>query len=442
MRESLPLALLLINAQIAARAAERGDADEARRHLQIIQEAGFEQSVVNEALDRAVRPIRERIKTLCKTAEPETDADPTHADRVARRLTEQTRSLLATLDCLFPETHSSREGAHDEVALRILVCQIAHGGKTENWKVSVELLETALSIVASESARSRIEDNLKIVKSNSESGNDWCGEGYYNAPAVVLAELERARESANLRKWDEAIAVLEAVLAGSDLLTAQVGERQMPLIHKALAYCLNLRAVDRLNAVMRDLDQPLPIMKKIAERAQFGGSGFALAATIARMASSGMNLPAGIALQCMACGTGIYGQYIRFTFRDVPVIVCSSCGSDLDRQQERRKSTLREAANAANRDLTEAANLDSSNKAIAKNMKDLRELCSNAGITLAAVETRIVRVPTELGCLNTGRPDPNCWFCHGERRAESASSIRVTMYQTGHTKKERFKKTI
>lgn len=165
MQVSLPLALLSINAQLAVRAAERGDTTEAKRHLQIMSTWG-EEDVVEEALRRAVQPIRERIKTLCKAAEPEADGDPVHADGVTRRLLEQARPLLGVLDALLPAGNPTRDGAHDEVALRALACQIQFGNKTENWKVSLELLEQTLPIAASESARGRIEENIKTVKGN------------------------------------------------------------------------------------------------------------------------------------------------------------------------------------------------------------------------------------------------------------------------------------
>jgi hypothetical protein len=177
MRNSLPLALLLINAQLAVRAAEGGDFAEAQRHLAIMRESGFGEEVVREALRRAIEPIRERIKTLCQTAEREADADRDHADAVSRKLAGQTRPLLGALDCLLPTGNPTRDGAHDEVALRALSCQIAFGNKTDNWRVSEQLLEEVLAVVASSSARSRIEENLRVVRSNRAFGTCFfCGQ--------------------------------------------------------------------------------------------------------------------------------------------------------------------------------------------------------------------------------------------------------------------------
>lgn len=169
MRASLPLALLTINAQLAVQAAEAGQSGEAQRHAEILRESGFATAVVEEALRRALEPVRDRIQTLCKAAEAEGDKDVEHADRVARRLQQQAGPLLEVMDRLLPAGNPMRDGVHDEVALRALGCQIQHGNKTENWKTSKDLLEMTLPMAASESAKGRIQDNLRIVTANLES---------------------------------------------------------------------------------------------------------------------------------------------------------------------------------------------------------------------------------------------------------------------------------
>lgn len=168
IRQSLPLALILINAQLAVRAVEAGAIEQARRHLRIIKESGFENTIIDEALRRAVEPIRERIKTFGKSAEEKATAEPVYGDDATRRLITQTKPLLMVLDTLLPDDHPTRVSMHDEVARRILACQILFANKTENWRVSVELLEVALPIAASASVRARLEENLQIVKRNLE----------------------------------------------------------------------------------------------------------------------------------------------------------------------------------------------------------------------------------------------------------------------------------
>jgi hypothetical protein len=406
IRGSLPLMLLLINARLAVHAAERGNAAESKRHLDVLFEviglAGIQARVADEALRRALDPLRQRIKHMCKMAEADAEADPVHADQAARRLLKEAGALLATVDCVLAPGHSTREALHDEVALGVLACQISYGKKTEGWETSVELLKQALPLAVSESARRRIEDNLGIVRNNAELGNDWCGEGYYDLPAPILLLLERARALADQRKWYEAISLVERVLVVGD---PPLNEHQASLVGKCLAYCLSLRAVDGINAALREFDQNLPIIVNIGQRAERGELDPYTTAR-ARGASG-----YGHYLKCMACGCTIYDQYVRFTFKDVPLIVCPNCSTELDRQQEERKSRLRLAANAAHRDLAEAVGLDSTNKGVEKNRNDLRELCSKASITFGPIPIETVRVPCDVGCLNPKSPRNRCWFC-------------------------------
>jgi hypothetical protein len=196
IRGSLPLTLLLINARLAVQAAERGNTAEAQRHVGILREwekhpataptpteritqpplsstAGDLPPLADEALRQALEPVRERIKHLSKTAEAEADADPEQGDQPTRRLLEQTRFLLGVVDCLLPLDHPTRIALHDEVALRALGCQIVHGNKTEDWKTAVELIEQILPIAISESARSRIRQNLTTVRNNRDMALCW-----------------------------------------------------------------------------------------------------------------------------------------------------------------------------------------------------------------------------------------------------------------------------
>ncbi len=167
-RNSLPVAILTINAQLAIQAAERGDKSEAERHAQIVRTSGFEAHAIGEAMRRAVAPSRERVKLACRKAEADAEQTPRHGDEFAQRLLDQTRPLLQLLDFSLGPGHSTRDGAHDEVALSLLRCQILFGNQTEQWEASVSLLETALTFVVSQSARTRLEENLRIVKGNLE----------------------------------------------------------------------------------------------------------------------------------------------------------------------------------------------------------------------------------------------------------------------------------
>jgi hypothetical protein len=170
IRAGLPSVLLSINAKLAVQAAQKSNKSEVMYHVGLMDKSGFDKAVVDEALRSAVTPMRERIKIICANAENETNRDPEHADDVTRNVIEQTSQLLSTVDMLLDKQHPTREAMHDQVALQILSSQIPFAAKTDNWRVSLELVEQALQIAASVLVRRRMEENLQVIKSNLEYG--------------------------------------------------------------------------------------------------------------------------------------------------------------------------------------------------------------------------------------------------------------------------------
>ena len=170
LRATLPRALLSINAQLAVQAAESQEFSEAQRHAEIMRSSGFPEDTIDDALRSAVEPVRNRVRTLCENAESEADADHKHANQVTRRLAEQSGPPLKVIDNLLPEGHPTRDGVHDEVALRLLACQIVFGNKTKKWEESLELLRSAIALAASDSVRSRIQTNIATLDENIELG--------------------------------------------------------------------------------------------------------------------------------------------------------------------------------------------------------------------------------------------------------------------------------
>ena len=170
---TMPRALLLINARLAARLGSEGDLDAVRHHLDIMRACGFSGDAIHHACQQAAAHLREAVKTLCSMSKAEVDANPAHGDWAVRQLLEQCGPLLRTIDLLLPDGELLRRTAHDAVAIQALIGQVAFGRKTKNWKVSLALLEEARAVVAGPSVRRRVEDNVRAVQSNLEWGTCW-----------------------------------------------------------------------------------------------------------------------------------------------------------------------------------------------------------------------------------------------------------------------------
>ena len=176
MHSSLPVALLSISAQLALRYAEKKDHRNARRLVESMNGSGFELRHIEEALRQATAPVRERIKTLCKSVQSSVNADPDNAKTAIANLISQVSPLLAATDCLFQSSDSTYTHFHDEIGLCLLACQIAYGNKTNDWDFSLKVIDTALKTAASKSAIARINENREIILKNIEyhKVHDFC----------------------------------------------------------------------------------------------------------------------------------------------------------------------------------------------------------------------------------------------------------------------------
>lgn len=176
MRDTLPLALLSINAGLAVRAAQDGNADGARRHLAIMAAAGFGQPARDEALRRALEPVRESIKGPCDDAVARMRDDHERGLEVCHELLGVTEQPLAALEWLASgagEPGAARtllDTLREEIALTLRVCANSYGNVTSNWEPVHRFLTTAATAFATTpSTRSRLLEDLEIVEDNITS---------------------------------------------------------------------------------------------------------------------------------------------------------------------------------------------------------------------------------------------------------------------------------
>jgi hypothetical protein len=184
MRRSLPLALALISASACVRYADAGDFAHAKRHKKVLEKSGLDRRILDEAYRRATEPVVRRLETMCKDAEKAGSADPLKADDVAERLLDNGGKVLDVLRAALPRDSSILERCSDEVALGMLQSLILFGNRTDRWARCKEVLSKATQFAASESAKSRITETLRIVDGNERFGTCWFCE---QNPAVEKA---------------------------------------------------------------------------------------------------------------------------------------------------------------------------------------------------------------------------------------------------------------
>jgi hypothetical protein len=163
---SLPLALLSINAQFAVAAAEARNFEAAGQQRKVMNESAFGENYVGESLHRSLRPLQEELARLCQTAEADSLQTPGNAAEIVRKLFEEKRKHLQAFNYLLGAGDRMRDSVHDLVAQTARTCLVAYANETENWQVAQPLFEECLTLSESNSLRSRLEDDLEMLAGN------------------------------------------------------------------------------------------------------------------------------------------------------------------------------------------------------------------------------------------------------------------------------------
>jgi hypothetical protein len=186
--------------------------------------------------------------------------------------------------------------------------------------------------------------------------------------------MEAARKLADAHDFDGAVSRLEKLLAGAGPVSLEAAH--VALVNKALAYCLGFRGVRRLNEAAQTNNEVPPTIMRIVERAKAG-----LVDNLSFGCAKMGNILPGLTCHCMACGSGIYSQYMTFSFRDVPMLVCGTCADKIRGEQDSGKARLRDAVKKSSEDFLRAGRLDPANKFVQKQIEQARELCSTVGVS-------------------------------------------------------------
>lgn len=364
LKESLPRILASINIGVVRQAAstaasgedveahrERLDAVIARQWDVLNRESGLEASQIDDVLRAVTLPDRRDIESVCEMVETEVRREPlTAVSRVADLLT-QIEPKLALLGAMHQGTSLAVDNLHDQAAITILRCQVAHGDKTEDWNQSVAFLEDALRLVRGDQSREKIEKNLTIVKGNRTSGSTWCAPGYFDLPEDCLEILDRARQLDNAGSYDAAIDLLRSLL----LRTSDISDHSTIGNHAShcLAICLKGKAVDSFNAKLAEFNRRVEVLLNDSVRYRgYVGDGGGL---------------------CTRCGRGIYGTYFNRTIDGTAHPFCVGCNSAIKSEWERYEGDLKKTTREGLDIMLLAYAFDSESETVVRNLQAFRE---------------------------------------------------------------------
>ena len=193
--ETLPKALLLVNAKLAVQAALKGDENNAKRHIELVKRFQFEDRLVNATLQEAASPVCQRIKMLCAPVAEKAEDDPEDANQIAHNFLNEIKPSLKAIDVLLPRGSAISESVHDEIAETVRVCTIAFGNETGDWNECLSLTQEILPLAASTPLRNHVKGDIEFIKKNIEIEKAnaifntcfFCGK--YPADSESLAEV-------------------------------------------------------------------------------------------------------------------------------------------------------------------------------------------------------------------------------------------------------------
>jgi hypothetical protein len=190
IREGLPKALLSINAMLAVKASETKHPKDMAFHLAMIRQSGFDNAIYQEAMQRAVAPIRDRLKAMCLHSAQEISNAPESGNKLASNLIKDTAPLLKSLDSLLAKGDSTRESSHDEVASQVRSCLISFVNKTGDWRAASEIAKKSLTIAESPFLRQKIKEDVETINLNVEYATCWfCGGNYADSDSSVTVMM-------------------------------------------------------------------------------------------------------------------------------------------------------------------------------------------------------------------------------------------------------------
>ena len=217
--ETLPSAIVKINAQIAVAAAERGDFEEAAKHRKLMYTSAFGEGAAKEETRRALSHAKDELERLCENAENEGRSNPKAANLVTRKLFDEKSRLLRAFNYLLGTGDPICDAAHDRVAEAGRFCMVDYVNETEDWEAARLIFEECLALAEGKALRLKLEEDLEIIGRNlvgqkqpQSSQQAAAAQPSTTAPETRRAAPAAAAKTRNKTKYVAAIFVGAVVL--------------------------------------------------------------------------------------------------------------------------------------------------------------------------------------------------------------------------------------
>ena len=295
--------------------------------------------------------------------------EPAKANTAAQELIKSTKPLLAIIQRMLTEESPVRQAFQDDLTSCVLNCVVAYSRKTEDWDEGYKLAKQVANLACSSSVRERVDTNLKQLEDNKKNGSEWCAPGYFDAPKEILDQLESARDKFQVQEHDQAVQILETLLATID------GEHRF-LVAKPLANCLNVRTTKKLDVAQKQFATPRKIMNDIAAHSWQNTATMTALHTGQQQSYARMGL-----LTCMACGSRVT-SWVEFSYENQRYLVCHLCHSRDQIEFNACKAALAATLKEVHGEYLRAKVLDPANSHVVGNISVVEDIARALGISL------------------------------------------------------------
>lgn len=168
-RESLPVAFYYLTASFASTYASMGKNARADAHIRYLEESLLGRQGASKALQRATRPLHDRIDYAVKRAMDGLNEEPlTGLDR-AKELVLCAEEPLRILEFLLPSCDAEIMDTFDEVANAHSACIVVYSNASSDWFTCIQMLAETEKIARGDTLKSKINDNIVAAQDNYEA---------------------------------------------------------------------------------------------------------------------------------------------------------------------------------------------------------------------------------------------------------------------------------
>lgn len=260
MRSTFPQALDKINAMLAIEFVETGKSSLARMHIEYMKATHQGLDDVPKILASITKPLSGRIQTAVEKARETAQRDANNAAGAARDMFNAVTEPLEVINSMLPADDHNRVDLCDAVAEAALECVIAFVQEARDWKRSIAILDSALSIVASDAIRATIHEHRSLANCALQMDSIFSACQHANTVAEHRPENGFLVGNHLLTSTKSMLSALEQVDAPEDMMTVAKDEVAGTILHCAIVFG---NATEQWQACFQLLEAALPIAASV-----------------------------------------------------------------------------------------------------------------------------------------------------------------------------------